>query len=205
MMGFKRLRCIESLNGQHVLFLLAPLLSSFNTQLSWMIDWQTDQLASKKAIFPSQLSKFLSTWIVPVSAQQSFYFSVGVNATGKQLVQVSQSREQTTAKCGENLTLDPSYIIPAHQGELVFIGDILLKDASLTPHRSQYLKYFLSSEVLSIDVPAFDLNLSRKDPVGHKTFILTVHCGKSVAVSVTQSLSASLNGDGTNPKMFISH
>ena len=180
---------------------LAPLLSSFNTQHSWMIEWQTDQLAPEQAISPSQVSKFLSIRIVPVSAQKCFYFSFRVNATGKQLVQVLQSKEQKKTKRGENLTLDPSYI-PAHQGELVYIGDILLKNAAVT-HRSQYLKY-LRSEVLPPDVPTFDLKMRHKDPAGNKTPILTVRCGKSVAVAVAQSLSASLNGEGTNPEIFIS-
>ena len=89
-----------------------------------MIKWQTDQLASKQAISPSQLSEFLSTLIVPLSgAQQCFYLSFHVNAIGEQLVQVLQSKEQKTAKRGKNVTLDPSYHILAHQGELVFIGN----------------------------------------------------------------------------------
>jgi hypothetical protein len=180
---------------------LAPLLSTFNTQHSWMIEWQTDQLAKEQTISPSQLSKFLGIRIVPVTAQQCFYFSFRVNATGKQLVQVLQSKEQKNAKRGEHLTFDPSYI-PASQGETVFIGDILLKDASVT-HRNQYLKY-LRSDVLSADVPAFDLKMRHKDPAGHKTPILTVRCGKSVAVQVAQALSASLNGEGSNPEIFIS-
>ncbi len=54
------------------------------------------------------------------------------------------------------------------------------------------------------DVPAFDLKVRHKDPAGHKTPILTVRCGKSVAVKVAQALSASLNGEGTNPEIFIS-
>jgi hypothetical protein len=118
---------------------LAPILSSFNNQHSWMIEWQTDQLAVEQEISSSQLSNFLSIRVVPVTAQQCFYFSFRVNATGKQLLQVLQSKALKKAKRGENLTLDPSFI-PSHHGEVVNIGDILLKDASVT-HRSQYLKY----------------------------------------------------------------
>jgi hypothetical protein len=180
---------------------LAPLLSTFNTQHSWMIEWQTDQLATEQIISPAQLSKFLSIRVVPVSAQQCFSFSFRVNATGKQLVQVLQSKEQKKAKRGENLTLDPSYIL-AHHGEPVFIGDILLKDASVT-HRTQYLKY-LRSEVLSADVPSFDIKMRHKDPAGNRTPILTVRCGKLVAVKVAHALSAALNGEGSNPEIFIS-
>jgi hypothetical protein len=63
-----------------------------------MIEWQTDQLAKEQTISPSQLSKFLGIRIIPVTAQQCFYFSFRVNATGKQLVQVLQSKEQKNAK-----------------------------------------------------------------------------------------------------------
>ncbi|KAI2509010.1 hypothetical protein MHU86_5386 [Fragilaria crotonensis] len=181
---------------------LAPLLSTFNTQHSWMIEWQTDQLAPDQTISPTQLSKFLSIRVVPVTAQQCFYFSFRVNATGKQLIQVLQSKEQKKAKRGENMTFDPSYIL-AHHGEPVFIGDILLKDASVT-QRTHYLKY-LRTEVLSAAVPAFDIKMRQhKDPAGKKTPILTVRCGRSVAVEVAQALSTALNGTGSNPEIFIS-
>jgi hypothetical protein len=143
---------------------LAPLLSSFNTSHSWMIEWQNDQLAPERDLSSAQLSKFLSIRVVPVLAQQCLYFSFRVNATGKQLVQVLQSKELKKKKRGgENLTLDPSFI-PAHQGELVFIGDILLKDASVM-HRSKYLKY-LRNVVLPPDVPSFDIKVRHKDPAG---------------------------------------
>jgi hypothetical protein len=180
---------------------LAPILSCFNNPHSWLIEWQTDQLAPTPDVSSSQLSKFMSIREVPVLAQQCFYFSFRVNATGKQLVQVLQSQVLKQTKRGENLTLDPSFI-PSHQGELVNIGDILLKDASVT-HRTRYLKY-LRSEVLPNDTPMFDLKLRHKDPAGQKTPILTVRCGKSVAVSVAQTLSTALNGEGTNPEIFIS-
>jgi hypothetical protein len=153
---------------------LALLLSTFNTQHSWVIEWQTDQLATEQIISPSQLSKFLSIRDLPVSAQQCFYFSFRVNATGKHLVQVLQSKEHKKKKRGKNLTLDPSFI-PAHQGKLIFIGDIL-----------HYLKY-LRSDVLSATAPAFDTKMRHKDPA-EKT-ILTVLCGK---VSPLKSLKLSV-------------
>jgi hypothetical protein len=43
-----------------------------------------------------------------------------------------------------------------------------------------------------------------KDPAGQKTPILTVQCGNVVAVSVAQSLSTALNGEGPNTEIFIS-
>ncbi len=92
-------------------------------------------------------------------------------------MQVVQSKDHKKAKRGENLTLDPTMILP-HQGEEVFIGDILLKDASVT-HRTQYLKN-IRSEVLSADVPEFDITKRHKDPSGQKTPILTVRCGKAL-------------------------
>ncbi|KAI2493432.1 hypothetical protein MHU86_21131 [Fragilaria crotonensis] len=80
---------------------LAPLLSTFNTAHSWVIEWQTDQLAPEQIISPAQLSKFLGIRMVTVSAQQCFYFSFRVNATGKQLVHVLQSKEHKKAKRGK--------------------------------------------------------------------------------------------------------
>lgn len=73
---------------------LAPILSCFNTPYLWMDEWQNNQLAPEQALSSAHLSKFLSIRVVPVLAQQCFYFSFRVNAIGKQqLVQVLQSKE----------------------------------------------------------------------------------------------------------------
>jgi hypothetical protein len=169
---------------------LAPILSVFNSSYSWMIEWQTDQLVTSQILEPASLTKFLSIRVMPSVQQQCFYFSFRVNATGSQFTQVVQSRQ-----------FDPSFI-PTNQGEITNVGDILLKDATTT-HRSQYLQY-LRTEVLPPDMPAFDLKLRHKDPSGVKTQILTVRCGRQVATQVAQSLSAALNGEGSNPEIFIS-
>ena len=180
---------------------LAPILSVFNSSHSWIIEWQTEQLATSKILEPASLTKFLSIRVMPSVKQQCFYFSFRVNATGSQFTQVVQSREMQDIKKGENISFDPSFI-PANQGEITNVGDILLKDATTT-HRSQYLQY-LRTEVLPPDMPAFDLKLRHKDPSGVKTQILTVRCGRQVATQVAQSLSAALNGEGSNPEIFIS-
>jgi hypothetical protein len=106
-----------------------------------------------------------------------------------------------SVKRGERISFDPS-VIPHTQGEVTHIGDILLKDATST-HRGHYLAY-LRSEVLPQDMPAFDLKIRHKDPSGNKIRILTVRCGKQVATQVAQILSSVLNGEGTNPEIFIS-
>lgn len=114
---------------------------------------------------------------------------------------MAKSRVLRAAKRGENLKLDPS-LIPTTQGEITNIGDILLKDANTT-HRGNYLRY-LRSEVLPSTTQAFDVKLAHKDPSGAKVFMLTIRCGKHVATEVVRILSTSLNGEGTNPEIFIS-
>ncbi len=51
---------------------------------------------------------------------------------------------------------------------------------------------------------SFDLKVRHKDPSGSKIQVLTVRCGKQVATEVASILSTSLNGEGTNPEIFIS-
>ena len=53
-------------------------------------------------------------------------------------------------------------------------------------------------------MPPFDLKVRHKDPSGSKIQVLTVRCGKQVATEVAKLLSTSLNGEGTNPEIFIS-
>jgi hypothetical protein len=179
----------------------APILSSFNTTHSWVVEWQTDQMAKEEMIPPTKVDQFLSIRCVTSIKHKCFYFSFRLNATGAQFIQVLKSKELQSIKRGERISFDPS-VIPHTQGEITHIGDILLKDATST-HRGQYLAY-LHSEVLPQDMPAFDLKVRHKDPSGNKIRILTVRCGKQVATQVAQILSSVLNGEGTNPEIFIS-
>ena len=180
---------------------LAPILSCFNTQYTWMVEWQTDQMEDSADIDPNQLAKFLSTRIVPVIKEQAFYFSFRICATGSQFTQVVKSEVMKTAKMGERMSFDPTSIHP-QQGELIFVGNILLKDASNT-HRGQYLRY-LRKEVLPEGTPAFDIKVRHKDPVGNPVKILAVRCGKANSTKVAEILSSALCGEGKNAEIFIS-
>jgi hypothetical protein len=179
----------------------APILSSFNTTHSWVVEWQTDQLAKAPQIEPTQVDQFMSIRCVASPKQKCFYFSFRLQASGAQFIQVLKSNALQSIKRGERISFDPSSIPPTH-GEVTQIGDILLKDATST-HRGHYLAY-LRSEVLPKDTPPFDLKIRHKDPSGVKSQILTVRCGKQVATQVAQILSSVLNGEGTNPEIFIS-
>lgn len=99
------------------------------------------------------------------------------------------------------MTFDPSSV-PIHQGELVYIGDILLKDASVT-HRGNYLNY-LRRELLPADTPSFDLKIRHNNPTGSRIPILTVRCGKSVSTSLAEILSSTLCGSDKASEIFIS-
>jgi hypothetical protein len=180
---------------------LAPILSCFNTKYTWMIEWQNDQMEDSVDIDPTKLAKYLSIRIVPVVKERAFYFSFRICATGSQFTQVVKSEIMKTAKAGEHMSFDPT-LIPPQQGELIFVGDILLKDATNT-HRGNYLRY-LRKEVLPPDTPAFDIKVRHKDPVGNSVKILAVRCGKATSTRVAEILSTALCGEGTNTEIFIS-
>jgi hypothetical protein len=148
---------------------LVPILSCFNNEHTWMMEWQTDQMEETSDIDPAKLSKYLSIRIVPVIKDQCFYFSFRIHGTGSQFLQASALKVLSIAKRGEHF--DPSSIPPS-QGELTYVGDILLKDASVT-HRGQYLQY-LRQEVLPPDTPLFDVKLRHSNPTGSRITILTV-------------------------------
>jgi hypothetical protein len=180
---------------------LAPILSCFNNENTWLLEWQTDQMPESSDIEPGKLSQYLSIRVVPVSKDQCFYFSFRIHGTGSQLSQTLSSDVFSIAKRGENLHLDPS-AIPPSQGELTYVGDILLKDASVT-HRGQYLNY-LRKEVLPADTPIFDIKFRRSNPTGSKVNILTVRCGKSTSTKLSEILCKALCGEGLHPEIFIS-
>jgi hypothetical protein len=180
---------------------LAPILSCFNTRYTWMVEWQTDQMEASVDLDPKHLAKYLSIRISPVVKEGAFYFSFRISATGSQFTQVVKSDIMKTAKMGERMIFDPT-MIPPQQGELMFVGDILLKDATNT-HRGQYLRY-LRKEVLPENTPVFDIKIRHKDPVGNPVKILTVRCGKASSTTVAEILSTALCGEGPNNEIFIS-
>ena len=180
---------------------LAPILSCFNTKYTWMIEWQTDQMEDLVDIDPTQLAKYLSIRIVPVVKERAFYLSFRICATGSQFTQVVKSDIMETAKSGEQMSFDPT-LIPPQQGKLIFVGDILLKDATNT-HRGNYLRY-LRKEVLPTDTPAFDIKVRHKDPVGNSVKILAVRCSKVTSTKVAEILSTALCGEGKNTEIFNS-
>ena len=182
---------------------LAPILSCFNNEHTWLLEWLTDQMPAEADILCTQLAKYLSIRVVPVAKEKCFYFSFRIAGKGSQFTQVMQSKILKAAESGESLRFNPSSI-PPHQGELIFVGDILLKDASVT-HRGHYLQY-LRREVLPSDTPVFDLKVRyTPDQRGHKKIpILTVRCGKAVSTKVAELLSEALCGSDENPEIFIS-
>ena len=70
---------------------LVPIMSCFNTEKTWMMEWQTDQLAESADISPIGLSKFLSIRVLAVVKEKRFYFSFRMNATGSQFMKACQS------------------------------------------------------------------------------------------------------------------
>jgi hypothetical protein len=150
----------------------------------------------------TQVDKFLSVRYVASAKRKCFLFSFRINATGSQFVLVLHSKEMQAIKKGESLSFDSS-IIPHTQGKATHVGDILLKDATVT-HRGKYLKY-RRDEVFPQGMPLFNLKIRYKDPSGQKIQVITVRCGgRQVATEVAQTLSTFLNNEGTNPEIFIS-
>ena len=127
-----------------------------------------------------------------------FQLSHSWNGTEAQFTQVSTI--VATARKGENLTFDPSNV-PPEQEQLLFIGDILLKDSAVT-HCGRYSEY-LRSEVLPPDTPAFDLKRRFRDAIGNHTSILTVRCGKAVSTQLAEAISTALDGS-FHTEIFIS-
>ena len=118
---------------------LAPILSCFNNEHTWLLEWQRDQMPAEADILCTQLAKYLSIRVVPVAKEKCFYFSFRIAGKGSHFTQVMQSKILKAAESGESLRFNPSSI-PPHQGELIFVGDILLKDTSVT-HIGHYLQY----------------------------------------------------------------
>jgi hypothetical protein len=183
---------------------LYPILQCFQIDhISSLTEWQTDQVVSldSPANARATMTKCLSICMITNSKQQCFYFSFRVKSTGSDLTQTLKTKQLQMIKKGEALTFDPSFI-PIIHGELVNVGDILFKDASIT-HRAHYLT-FLKSSVLPPDMPPIDIKAKHKDPLGNKIMLLTVRCGKSVATKVTEYLTQTLNGEGDRTEVFLS-
>ena len=189
----------SSVSKMHARF--APILSCFNTDNTWVMEWQTDQMQDSADILPVGLSKYLSVRVLAVAKERCFYFSFRLHATGSAFVKLCQSPVFKTTKHGESVSFDPTHI-PTSQGEITIVGDILLKDASVT-HRGQYLTYLRKEVLPPGSVPIFYIKVRHKDPLGNKVQILSVRCGKAVSTEVAQPLSTALCGEQNAPEILF--
>ena len=180
---------------------LAPIMSCFNNEHTWIMEWQTDQMSEVPELSLSGFSKYLSLRSLTLVRERCFYFSFRLHGSGVQYMHTCQSKVVQTAKEGEHISFDPSFI-PICHGELMVIGDILLKDASTT-HRGRYLQH-LKDTAVPPDSPIFDLKMRHRDPIGNRVPILSVRCGKSVSTQVAEIPSRTLCGEGLYPEIFIS-
>ena len=133
---------------------------------------------------------------------KTFTFGFRIHTTtGTKLKTILQSNALASVKKGEALHFKPS-TVPVTQGDIVHVGDILLKDATVT-HRAHY-KSFLSKCKLPADMPEFDIKLRHKDPLGVKAPILIIQCGTAVATKCAEIFCQTLNGQGDSKEIFVS-
>ena len=99
---------------------------------------------------------------------KTFTFGFHIRTTGtKFLKTILQSKGLTSVKKGESLHFEP-ITGPVTYGDIVHVGDILLKDAKVT-HRAHY-KSFLSKCKFPEDIPEFNIKLCNKDPQSRLRF-----------------------------------
>jgi len=180
---------------------IAKILSAVHTSEHPLVEWQTSQVSSAADILPADVSKFLSIKIASSYKTKTFTFGFRICTTGTTLKTILQSKALASVKKGEALHFEPS-TVPVTQGDIVHVGDILLKDATVT-HRAHY-KSFLSKCKLPADMPEFDIKLRHKDPLGVKAPILIIRCGTTVATKVAEIFCQTLNGQGDSKEIFIS-
>ena len=93
---------------------------------------------------------------------------------GPELKTILKSPALASVKKGESIHFEPTNIPVTHHGDIVHVGDILLKNAKVT-HRA-HSKSFLSKCKLPDDMPEFDIKLRHEDPLGVKAPILIIRC-----------------------------
>ena len=170
---------------------IAPILSAIHTPNHPLVEWQTSQVSSAADILPSDVSRLLSIKTASSFKTKTFTFGFHIRTMGNKLKAILQSKVLASVQKGEALHFEPS-TVPVTQGDIVHVGDILLKDATVT-HRAHY-KSFLSKFKLPADMPEFDIKLRHKDPLGIKASILIIRCGTTVATKVAKILCKTLNG-----------
>ena len=168
---------------------IATILSAVHTTDHPLVEWQTSQAHSAAELLPADVSRFLSIKIASSYKMKTFTFGFHIRTTGtKFLKTILQSKGLTSVKKGESLHFEP-ITGPVTYGDIVHVGDILLKDAKVT-HRAHY-KSFLSKCKLPDDMPEFDIKLCHKDPLGVKAPILIIRCGTTVATKLLRSSAKS--------------
>jgi hypothetical protein len=138
---------------------IATILSAIHTPDHPLVEWQTSQLFTANDILPADVSRILSIKIASSYKTKTFTFGFRIRTTGTKLKTILQLKALASVKKGEALHFEPS-TVPVTQGDIVHVGDILLKDATVT-HRAHY-KSFLDKFKLPADMPEFDINFGTK-------------------------------------------
>jgi hypothetical protein len=109
---------------------IAKILSAIHTPDHPLVEWQTSQVSSAADLLPADVSRILSIKIASSHKTKTFNFGFRIRTTGAKLKTILQSRALASVKKGEALHFEPSTILVT-QGDIVHIGDILLKESRL--------------------------------------------------------------------------
>ena len=139
-----------------------------------LVEQETSQVHSAAELLPSDVSRFLSIKIASSYKTKTFTFGFRIRTTGPKLKTILKSPALASVKKGESIHFEPTNIPVTHGGDIVHVGDILLKNAKVT-HRA-HSKSFLSKCKLPDDMPEFDIKLRHEDPLGVKAPILIIRC-----------------------------
>jgi hypothetical protein len=52
---------------------LAPILSCFNNEYTWLMEWQTDQMPAASDLATGQISQYLGIRVATIAKDQCFY------------------------------------------------------------------------------------------------------------------------------------
>ena len=141
--------------------------------------------------------EFISPTISPAYTSRTFYFGIRACFPDKPpTVWLSQGTTRSAMQQHNiRITLSNS---SSSSGKIVTAGFILCKHPSMT-HRIRYLQYLRSQ--LPTSCPYFDLVYFSKATDGDHNPHLAVRCGENHLLSLTEILSANL--DGTAMAVFI--
>ena len=189
--------------NQQTVYLIKQLFESSMSPVT-LIPWEATNLNNPiqvQQLTTATLSTYRSPKVTAINSSSQFIYGIrvcmGTQSPGSWITQEATKNAMTTNQVTINVSNSK-----CSSGDIVLAGHILLKH----PEWTQRTFYLMSlRRTLPDTTPYFDIGIQYKTPHGERVPHLVVRCGSNHVNTLTEILSAHIDGGEKSTALFLNH